>query len=49
LGVVEMVALAGLTGLVAGGLVVWLSYILARPPIAQEDTSIHMDMVDRSA
>ncbi len=48
-GVVEMVALAGATGLVAGGFVVWLSYILARPPTATEDTSIHLDMADRSA
>ncbi|RLE12365.1 MAG: hypothetical protein DRJ28_09165 [Actinobacteria bacterium] len=49
LGVVEMVALAGATGLVAGGFIVWLSYLLARPPIAEEDTLIHMDMADRSA
>jgi len=47
--VVEMVSLAGIAGLVAGGLVVWLSYILARPPAVAEDTSIHLDMVDRSA
>ena len=47
--VVEMVALAGVTGLVGGGFIVWLSYILARPPIAEEDTLIHMDMADRSA
>ncbi len=48
-GVVEMVALAGVTGLVAGAFIVWLSYILARPPLSEVDTSIHMDMVDQSA
>jgi hypothetical protein len=49
LSVVQMVSLALTTGFVAGGFVVWLSYILARPPIATEDPSIHIDMVDRSA
>lgn len=49
LGVVEMVALAAVTGLVAGGFIAWLSYILARPPVPEVDTLIHMDMVDRSA
>ncbi len=48
-GVVEMVALAGVTGLVAGAFIVWLSYILARPPVSEVDTLIHMEMVDRSA
>ncbi len=47
--VVEMVVLASIVGIVAGGFVVWLSYVLARPPVAKEDTTIHMDMVDRSA
>lgn len=49
LSVVQMVSLALTTGFVAGGLVVWLSYILARPPIVKEDPAIHVDMVDRSA
>jgi hypothetical protein len=49
LSVVQMVSLALTTGFVAGGFVVWLSYILARPPIATQDPSIHIDMVDRSA
>jgi hypothetical protein len=49
LSVVQLVALASLTGLVAGGLIVWFSYILARPPQVQEDADIHMDMADRSA
>lgn len=47
--VVQMLALASTTGLVAGALVVWLSYILARPPVVEEDAAIHLDMVDRSA
>lgn len=49
LSVIQMIALASATGLVAGGLIVWLSYILARPPTAEADTSLHMDMADRSA
>lgn len=49
LSVVELIALAATTGLVAGGLIVWLSYILARPPIVEADASIHMDTADHSA
>ena len=49
LSVIEMVALALTTGLVAGGFIVWLSYVLARPPVPKEDTSIRFDTVDRSA
>lgn len=49
LSVVQLVALASITGLVAGGLVVWFSYILARPPQIEEDEAVHMDMADRSA
>jgi hypothetical protein len=44
-----MVSLALITGFVAGGFVVWLSYVLARPPMDTADTSIHVDMADRSA
>jgi hypothetical protein len=49
LSVVQIVALASTTGLVAGGAVVWLSYILTRHPESEGDASIHMDMADRSA
>lgn len=49
LSVVEVVSLALITGLVAGGLIVWFSYILARPPQIEQDEEIHMDLVDRSA
>ncbi len=49
LSVIQMVALGLITGFVAGGFIVWLSYILARPPVVKEDPSIHVDMVDRSA
>ncbi len=49
LSVIQTVALALIVGFVAGGIVVWLSYILARPPMVDEDTSIHLDTADRSA
>jgi hypothetical protein len=49
LSVVQMISLALITGLVAGGFIVWLSYILARPPAVEEDTSIYVDTGDRSA
>lgn len=49
LGVMQFVALAVTTGLVAGALVVWQSYILARPPQTAQDTSIRMDTADQSA
>jgi len=49
LSVVQLVSLAAVTGLVAGGLIAWFSYILARPPHVEADESIHMDLVDRSA
>jgi hypothetical protein len=49
LSVIQIVALALIVGFVAGGFVVWLSYILARPPLVKEDTSIHFDTADRSA
>jgi nitrate reductase NapE component len=49
LSVIQLVALALITGFAAGGFVVWLSYILARPPTPAEDTSIHVDTADRSA
>lgn len=49
LGVVAMVGLAGLAGAVAGGFVVWLSYILARPPSHETDTSLRQETADRSA
>jgi hypothetical protein len=49
LSVVQMVSLALITGFVAGGFVVWLSYVLARPPAVKEDASIQRGMVDRSA
>lgn len=49
IGVVRMVLLSGLVGLVAGGIIVWLSYILARPPVTAEDDSLHAETVDRSA
>lgn len=49
LGVVDLVVLAGFTGFTVGGLVVWFSYILARPPAAKTDTSLHPDTADRSA
>lgn len=49
IGVIEMSILTGIAGLVAGGLIAWLSYVLARPPADEADTSLHMDMVDRSA
>ncbi len=49
LSVVQLVSLASITGLVAGGLIVWFSYILARPPQTEDDETIHMDLVDRSA
>lgn len=49
LSVVQLISLASITGLVAGGLIVWFSYILARPPQIDEDEEIHMDLVDRSA
>lgn len=49
LSVIQMVSLALITGFVAGGFIVWLSYILARPPMAKEDASILVDTVDRSA
>jgi len=49
LGVVAMVGLAGATGAVAGGFIVWLSYILARPPSTETDTSLLAETADRSA
>jgi hypothetical protein len=49
LSVLQITALAATTGLFAGGGIVWLSYILTRHPEAEEDPSIHMVTVDRSA
>jgi uncharacterized membrane-anchored protein len=49
LSVIQVVALALIVGFVAGAFIVWLSYILARPPMVKEDTSIHLDTADRSA
>jgi hypothetical protein len=49
LSVIQMISLSVVTGFVAGGFVVWLSYILARPPAVTEDPSIHFDTADRSA
>jgi hypothetical protein len=49
LSVVQVVSLAAITGLFSGSAIVWLSYILTRHPEAEEDTSIHMVTVDRSA
>ena len=49
LSVVQITALAAITGLFAGSAIVWLSYILTRHPEAEEDPLIHMVTVDRSA
>lgn len=49
LSIVQLVALASITGLVAGGLVAWLSYILARPPVTKADTTLQPETADRSA
>jgi hypothetical protein len=49
LSVIQVISLSLVIGFVAGGFVVWLSYILARPPAVTEDPSIHLDTVDRSA
>ena len=49
LSVIQIVALALIVGLVAGAFIVWLSYILARPPSVTEDPAIHLDTADRSA
>lgn len=49
LSVIQLVTLAVIVGFTAGGFVVWLSYILARPPKVKEDPSIHADTMDRSA
>jgi len=49
LSVIQMISLALITGFAAGGFIVWLSYILARPPVVTEDPSIHVGTVDRSA
>lgn len=49
LSVIQMISLALITGFVAGGFIVWLSYILARPPMVTQDPSIHAGTADRSA
>jgi len=40
IGVADLVILTAITGLVAGGAVAWLSYILARPSAPAEDTEL---------
>lgn len=47
--VVELLALAGVTGLVAGAVIAWSSYVLARPPVASEDKALLPATIDRSA
>ena len=40
IGVADLIVLSAITGLVAGGSVVWLSYVLARQPQHAEDTDL---------
>jgi len=40
IGVADLIILAAITGVVAGGSVVWLSYVLARQPQHVEDTDL---------
>lgn len=49
IGVVELVSLTAIIGIVAGGLVVWLSSVLSRPPEAKEDVDLLAETADRSA
>lgn len=49
LGVAEMVWLTAAVGILAGAMVVWLAYILARPPVEEADLGLLSDTADRSA
>jgi hypothetical protein len=40
IGVADFVLLAALAGLVAGGIVAWLTYVIVRPPAYKEDTEL---------
>ncbi len=40
IGVADFVVLAGLAGLVAGGIVAWITYVIVRPPAYKEDTEL---------
>ena len=40
IGVADMIVLAAIAGLVAGGTVVWISYVLARQPHHAEDPEL---------
>lgn len=47
--VAELVGLTAAVGIVAGSLVVWLSYVLSRPPAPKQDLGLMQDETDRSA